>query len=482
MILLYNTDILIIGAGAVGTAIARAFSQYNIRTMVVDKNDDVGGDATKACSAIAGTGYGNAPGSLVARLSHDSYRSIDRLIDELDIHANRCGQIMPAFREDEVAVLHQRVENARKNGDEDVVILTKEEALKREPILNPAVLAAIYSPREVVIDTFDLVYAQAENAAANGVTFLTSCEVKGICTENGRVTGAETTLGPISARYIINAAGLYCDEITRMVEEIDFTVHPRKGQFFILDKDTACKPKHIIMPVPTPHTRGKLVLPTAHGNVLAGPTAEDGTNKEDVSTTAEGLQDIERDLRELVPGIVLTDAITQFAGLRPARTPEGYFIGFSKKTEGFFAISGVRSDGVTTSVGIAHYVVSLFAEHGVVLERKTHFINTRKAIQRFAAHDTAQQHEMVQRKPLYGNIVCRCEAISEAEIIEAIRRVPGATSLDSIKRRLRAGMGRCQGGFCSPRIVDILARELNVSPTEVTKKGGNSRIAMTKNR
>lgn len=479
---MYDTDILIIGAGAVGTAIAREFTKYDIRVMVADKNEDVGGDATKACSAIAGTGYANTPGSLVTKLSHDSHRSIDRLIDELDIHANRCGQIMPAFHEDEVAVLHKRVESARKNGDEDVVIISREEALEHEPILNPDVLAAIYSPREIVIDTFDLVYAQAENAAANGAVFLSSCEITDVQVENGRVTGVETTLGPIQACYIINAAGLHCDEITRMVEEIEFTVHPRKGQFFILDKETACKPNHIIMPVPTPHTRGKLVLPTAHGNVLAGPTAEDGTDKEDVSTTTEGLRDIEKDLHGLVPGLVLADAITEFAGLRPVRTPEGYFIGFSQKVEGFFGISGVRSDGVTTSVGIAHYVVDLFKEHGVELKQKGFFNNVRKGIRRFTACDAAQQAEMIKREPLYGNIVCRCEAVSEAEILEAIHRVPGARSLDGVKRRLRAGMGRCQGGFCSPRIVNILARELGVSPLEITKKGYASQIVMSENR
>ena len=471
---MHQTDILIIGAGAVGAAIAREFSRYRLDVTVVDKNYDVGGDATMACSSIAGTGYANPPGSLLSRLACDSHASIDRMIDELEIYANRCGQIMPAFNDEEVGVLHARVEKARANGYDDVRIVSREEALEREPILHPSVKAAIYAPREIGIDTFTLAQAQAENAASNGVTFLTSCEVTDLIVEQGRITGAETTKGTIRAKFVINAAGLYCDRIQQMAEEIDYTEHPRKGQFYLLDRNTPVKPNHIIMPVPTAHTRGKLVLPTAHGNVLVGPTAEDLADRLDHATTAEGLADIEKDIAGLVTGIRLRDAITEFAGLRPVRTPEGYHIGFSEKTEGLFNISGVRSDGVTTSVGIAHYVTELFRKNGVELKEKEHFISERKRIRKVSEMTREEQLEAVKNDPLCGRVICRCEKVTEAEIVEAIRRTPGATTVDGVKRRLRAGMGRCQGGFCMPRVIDILARELGVSPVEITKKGGGS--------
>lgn len=479
---MFDTDILIVGAGVVGTAIAREFSKYDLRVMVADKNEDVGGDATKSCSSIAGTGYANPPGSLVCRLSHRSHAVIDKLIDELDIPANRCGCVMPAFNDEELAVLEKRLAAARANGDDDVVLLDREQTLTMEPILAPGVLGAIFSPREIAIDTFMMVVAMAENAAANGVEFLTSCEVTGIEAPGGQVELVHTTRGDIRAKYVINCAGLYCDRIAAMVEEIDFTVHPRKGQFFILDKNTACKPAHIIMPVPTPHTRGKLALPTAHGNVLVGPTAEDLTDKTDVATTAQGLADVEADIRGLVPGIVLTDAITQFSGLRPVRTPEGYHLGFSPAAKGFYGISGVRSDGVTTSLGIAEYVVEEFIAAGVSLTPRPDFIATRRGITRFAACSPEEKQALLKRDPRYGNVICRCETVTEAEILEAIHRVPGAHSLDSVKRRVRAGMGRCQGGFCGPKLIEILARELDVPAEEITKRGGASHLVMEKNR
>ena len=477
-----KTDILIIGSGVVGTAIAREFTKYDLHVTVVDKNEDVGGDASKACSSIAGTGYANPPDSLVCRLAHRSHAALDRLIDELDIPANRCGCVMPAFNDEELDVLQKRLKAAQANGDDDVVILDRDQALKLEPIIAPDLKAAIFSPREIVIDTFMMVVALAENAAANGAEFLTSCEVTGIDVRNGRVHLVHTTRGDIQTKYVINCAGLYCDRIAAMVEDIDFTVHPRKGQFFILDKNTACKPNHIIMPVPTPHTRGKLTLPTAHGNTLVGPTAEDLTDKTDTATTADGLADVEADIRRLVPGIVLGDAITEFSGLRPVRTPDGYHLGFSKTVQGFYGISGVRSDGVTTSMGIARHVVEEFAASGVPLIPRTGFVSARKGIVRFASCGSEQKRALLAQDPRYGNVICRCETVTEAEIIEAIHRTPGARSLDGIKRRVRAGMGRCQGGFCGPKLVEILARELNLPVEEITKRGGASQIVLKKNR
>lgn len=470
-----NTDVLIIGCGAAGVAVAREFAHYNIKVTVVDKNSDVGGDATAACSSIIGTGYANTPGSLVYQLSHASRMMFDGVLRDLEISHNPCGCIMPAYDELQLSVLKKRLENARANCDYDVELLSPEEAGAMEPELAEGMLGAIFSPRETVVDTFDLVYAQAENCAANGVEFILNCKVTGMEVSHDEIQYINTTQGRIKARWVINAAGLHSDEISRMAEgEIDFTVHPRKGQFFILDKNTSCKVSHIIMPAPTPYTRGKLMLPTAHGNMLVGPTAEDITDKSDTKITAQGLNDIEKDVRAMIPNLNLNDAITEFSGLRPVRTPEGYYIGFSKKVKGYFEISGLRSDGIGTSLGVGKYVRMLFEDNGIMFPRKNKYVRKRAAIPCFASASQTEREALISSDPLYGRIICRCETVTEAEIVQAIHRVPGAETVDGIKRRLRAGMGRCQGGFCTPKVMEILCRELGREPTEILKNNPGS--------
>ena len=470
-----KVDILIIGCGAVGVAVAREFAHYQLNIVVVDKNSDVGGDATPACSSIIGTGYANPPGSLVAKLSHASNMMFPGLLRDLEISHNPCGCIMPAYDEEQLQALLKRLENARNNCDYDVEFVTGKEAESMEPMLAKGVMGAIYSPRETVVDTFELVYAQAENCAANGVEFILNCKVTGVDVQDKKIQCIHTTKGDISAKWVVNAAGLHSDEISKMIEgDIEFSVHPRKGQFFVLDKNTACKVSHIIMPVPTAHTRGKLMLPTAHGNMLVGPTAEDITDKQDTKVTAEGLKEVERDIRKLVPGVNLNDAITEFAGLRPTKEPEGYRIGFSEKINGYMEITGIRSDGIGTSLGIGKYVRMLFEDQGIQFERKTEYIRKRRAIRRFAEASWEERENLVKQDPLYGRVICRCETVTEAEIVQAIHRIPGATTLDGIKRRLRAGMGRCQGGFCSPKVIEILARELGKDTTEITKNNSGS--------
>ena len=280
----------------------------------------------------------------------------------------------------------------------------------------------------------------------------------------------QTTAGTIRTRYVINAAGLFGDEVARMAGEGEgYTVKPRKGQFFILDKNTPCKTQAVIYPIPTPTSRGKLLLQTVHGNMLLGPTAEDGEDKTDHSTTAEELAGIERDCRLLVPGIRVADTITQYSGLRPNRTPAGFHIAFGQHTAGYFEVGGVRSTGVSCSLGIGRYVVDAFAAAGVPLTPKDSFQPTRRGIPRFADADRERRARLIAEDPLYGRIICRCETVTEAEIVQAIRRTPGATTLDGVKRRLRAGMGRCQGGFCSPKVMEILSRELGIPMEQVEK-------------
>lgn len=471
---MYKTDVLIIGAGAVGVALAREFSKYNLHVMVCDKNDDVGGDASKSNSGLTSTSATMPVGTLECRLRTISHSMIDVLCRDLDIPIDHCGSIAPILYPEQFETVRGLLERAFQNGVYDYEYMPKEEILAMEPSLNPEILGGVYSPRDSQINQFLMVIAEAENAAENGVEFLLDCEVTGIEVGNGKVERVNTTKGDIEAKWVVNAAGLFCDHIAKMVDECDFEVHPRKGEFYILGHDTPVKVSHIISSVPSPKTRGVLVVPTVDGNLLVGPTADDVQDKTDKKTTREGLDSIKAQALKMVPGLHFEDTITQFVGVRPARTPEGYNILISEKAKGYVGISGVRSTGLTASLAIAKYVTHEMHEAGLELVRKVGFIRTRKGIVKFSDKTDAEKDSLIAQDPRYGKIICRCEQITESEILQAIHRPVGARSIDAIKRRVRAGMGRCQGGFCSPLVIEILARELGVSEYEIRKRGGVS--------
>ena len=466
---MYKTDVVVIGAGAVGCAVARELSRYNLRVMVVDKRADVGGDASKSNSSIICSGFDCPPHTLESQLCLSERAMIEQVVHDLDIPFRVCGAVMPAVTEEQFALLPKIYNEAFENHVYDVELMSPAEILDMEPEVNPALLGGLYIPRDAVIDPFLFVVAMAENAAENNVDFLLNCEVLNIHCSGGEVTEIETARGKIETRYVINAAGLFCDEIAAMVNECDFTVKPRKGQFFILDKNTPCKISRIVYPIPTPETRGKLLLPTIHGNILLGPTAEDLDDKEAHTTSTEQLAAVELECRQLVPNIRVSDTITQYCGLRPNRIPAGFYISLSKKTKGYLGISGVRSTGMSTCLAIAKYACKMLEEAGLLFSRKKGFIRTRRGIVRFSEASSEQREELIKREAGYGKIICRCESVTEAEIKQAIHRPVGAASVDAIKRRLRAGMGRCQGGFCGPRIIEILARELDVPLEQINK-------------
>ena len=477
---MFETDVLIIGAGAQGCSIARELSRYQVRVMVVDKNEDVGGDASKSNSAIIHTGYDASPGTLESELVVASNPMYDRITAELDVPFLRVGAILPAVDDEQLARLPELWEKACQNKVYDVKYLSREQLLEMEPALNPEVRGGLYIPRESIIDPFLLVVGLAENAKKNGTEFLLSTRVTGIRIENGRITGAETTAGKIRCSYIVNAAGLYCDEIAAMAGKGEYTVLPRKGQFFILDKKTSVQVSHIVLPIPTKTTKGKLMCPTIDGNMLIGPTAEDLPDKEDKATTAEGLQSIETDVRRLVPGVRLSDSITQFAGLRPNRKPEGLRVDTYDDLYGYVNLSGVRSTGLTNSAAMGVYVVRTLFKMGLRAEPKTDFDPIRKGIPCVREMSDEERDALIRKDPRFGHVVCRCETVTEGEIIAAIHSPIPARSMDAVKRRLRAGMGRCQGGFCGPKIIEILSRELGIPAEEVTKKGGASQMVFGK--
>lgn len=469
-----KTDVLVIGAGAVGTAITRELTKYKLDVICVDKNDDVGGDCSKSNSAIIHTGYDASPGTLESELVVAANPRYDQLCEDLDIPFSRIGAILPAITDEQFAQLPAIKEKALKNRVYDIEYRSKEQLLAMEPELNPDVKGGLWIPRESIIDPFLFVVAMAENAVANGARFLLETEVTGIDVEDGKVVRAHTTGGDIEAKYIINAAGLHCDEVADMVGKAEYTVVPRKGQFYILDKNTSCKVNHIVLPIPTKVTKGKLMTPTMHGNMLVGPTAEDQLDKKDKSTNAAGLASIRDDVSKLIPNVQLRDTITQYSGLRANRNPEGLHIDVYDDLGGYINLSGVRSTGLTNSVSIGTYVANLLKNMGAEMVWKDNFITKRKGIARFHELPLEEQEELIKKNPLYGNIVCRCETVTEGEIVDAIHSPIPARSMDAIKRRLRAGMGRCQGGFCGPKVIEILARELGVTTDKICKNNKQS--------
>ncbi len=466
---MHKTDVVIIGAGAVGCAIARELTKYRLDITVVDKRDDVGGDASKSNSAIIHTGYDATPNSLESELVVASNPMYDKLTAELDVPFAKIGAILPAITDEQYEKLPALKQKAFKNRVYDVEYLTAAQLLRMEPNLNPEVKGGLFIPREGIIDPFLYVVALAENACQNGAKFMLNTEVVGIETQNGRVVGVKTTSGEIKADYIVNAAGLHCDEIAAMVGKNDYTVNPRRGQFFILDKSTSCKVNHIVLPIPTALTKGKLMCPTIHGNMLVGPTAEDLQDKCDAATTYEGLNSVATEVAGLIPNVNIRDTITQYSGLRPNRNPEGLHVDTYDDLQGYVNLSGVRSTGLTASVGLGCYVAEKLINMGMKAEFNSSFNPVRKGIVRFHESSREKQQELIDSDGRYGNIVCRCESITEAEIVRAIHSPIPARTVDAIKRRLRAGMGRCQGGFCGPRVIEILARELGLPTSEINK-------------
>jgi glycerol-3-phosphate dehydrogenase len=475
----YQTQVVVIGAGAVGSAITRELSKYNVDVILIEKNEDIGGDASKSNSATIVSGYDSPPGTLESRLSVASNPLFDKAVKELDVPFERIGAIQVGFSESDVEVLRQNRKKAIANGVFDVELLGGDEVRRLDPVLSKEIKAGLFIPREGIINVFELLVAYVENAVANGVRLFTSTRAKEITAENGQVKSVITDDSEIFTEYVINAAAVHGDEIAKTVGLCDFRNYPRKGEFFVLDKNLPYKPNHIIAPIPTPLTRGKLLTPSIDGNLLVGPTAVNLVDKDDHSTSAEGLAEILREVRKMIPEINPRDSVTQFAGLRPARDPAEYSIRAFKSLHGYVEVNGI-SQGVSCSLATGVYVTELLSDEGLCLIRKDNFNPCRRVITRFAESTRKEQERLVRQNPKYGNIICRCETISEAEILEAISR--GARSMDAIKRRLRVGMGRCQGGFCGPRIVDILARQLNLPAESIRKNEPGSELLACKNK
>lgn len=467
------TDIIIIGGGVSGCAAARELSRYQADILVLEKEEDVCCGTSKANSAIVHAGFDAPAGSRMAKLNVEGSRLMPTLAKELDFAYDQCGSLVVCLSEEDRPALQKLYENGVTNGVEGLRIIERDELVAMEPHISDEAVAALWAPTGGIVCPFGLTYAFAENAAANGVRFQFDTRVVGLSPIEGgwRV---ETDRGPLEARCVVNAAGVHADELHNQVQSDDpMTIVPRRGDYFLLDHTAGDHVSHTIFQLPGKYGKGVLVTPTVHGNLLIGPTATDIDNKEDTATTAAELDEVRTKAGLAVKDLPLRQTITSFAGLRAHELRHEFFI--QEAAPGFVDCAGIESPGLSASPAIGREVAAL-VQKILNLQEKTDFIPTRKGILDPKTLPFAERAALVRENPAYGQIICRCESITEGEIIDAIHRVPGARSLDGVKRRTRAGMGRCQAGFCSPRVMEILARELGMDQSAVTKSGGGSRL------
>ena len=474
-------DIIVIGAGVVGTCIARELSKYQANVCVIDKADDVASGTSKANSGIVHAGYDCKPGTLMAKLNVRGNELLYQLADELDFPIKKNGSLIVCTVESERGKLDELLDQANKNGVPDARIVERDELLQMEPNLSSNAVAALYVPTGGIICPFNLAIAMGENAAVNGVEFKFETKVENIVKKDGYYE-LDTNKGPLEAKIVVNAAGVYADVMHNMVSEKKMKIVARKGEYLLMDKELGNYFHATIFPLPGPMGKGVLTAPTIHGNMFVGPSATDIEDKEGVNTT----QEIINDLVDKASNSYLTKdrlpmnkVITSFAGLRAHEEHHEFIVEEVADAPGFFDAAGIESPGLTSSPAIAEMMVGLIQDK-YHFPKNENFNGKRIGIVHMEDLTMEEKNEMIKKNPQYGNIVCRCEMVTEGEIVDAINRPLGARSLDGIKRRTRQGMGRCQAGFCTPRTMEILSRELGIPMTEITKKGEGSNMLVGK--
>ena len=470
-------DIAIIGGGVVGGMIARTLASYKLNICILEKAHDVATGSSAANSAIVHAGYDAKEGSLKAKLNVRSSQLMPTVCKELGVKYQNNGSLVIGFNEEDRKALEALLARGNKNGVPGLRILEKDELHTLEPNLSPDVLCALYAPTGAIVCPYELTIASIGNAMDNGADLKLDFAVDNI-QDLGTHYEISSKGNTVSARYVINAAGVFADEIAKLAGDNSFSIHPRRGEYVLLDKECGKLVKHTIFRTPGKMGKGILVSPTVDGNLITGPTGVDVEDKLDKSTTAEGLSFVMQQSNENTTGIPFGKSITSFCGLRAVGSTGDFIIG--NPLPRFVNVAGIESPGLSSAPAIAEMVVELLEKAGLTLEKKTNFNPIRPAAHAFREGTVEEKNAIIAKDPAYGHIICRCEGVSEGEILAAIRQNPRPRDLDGVKRRTRAQMGRCQGGFCSPYIVELLAQEMNIPYEDVTKCGGKSFINVEK--
>ena len=477
-----NYDIVIIGSGITGASIARELSKYKLKIAVIDKASELPSGASRANSSMIHGGFDDEPGTVKAKFCVPGNKLWHKLKDTLDVHLDECGSFVCAFNDDEVKHLELLLQQGKTNGSVGVEIISGEKLREKEPNVSPDIVAALWSPEAGIINNFEAVNAMIESAEINGAKLFLETKATGLLLdEKGSVRGVSTDKGDFLAPVIINAGGVHSGEIASWAGDKSFKIIPTKGEYFLLDRATKGFIHSFLFSCPSKAGKGITVLQTAEGNLMSGPTATEQEDPEDRSTTPEGLAEVLKGARRLVPNFPVNMNITTFAGVR-ANTESGDFeISALKTPRGFVNVAGIKSPGFTSAPAIAEYVAELLKEEladRVTLTPNEKFIPERRNIPRFLYLDMAERKKLAENDPSYAQIVCRCETVTEGQVLEAIRR--GARTVTAVKMMTRAGTGRCQGGFCCPRVAEILSRELGIPLEEITRHGGKSKLLVGK--
>lgn len=466
-------DVAIIGSGITGSACAYFLSKYRLKIAVIEKNNDVCCGTTKANSAIIHAGYDPHPETLMAKLNVKGSAMAKEICAKLDVPYNQIGSLVVAFSEEETKTVEELFERGNANGVPDLKILNREELKEAEPMISDEALCALYAPSAAIVNPWEYGLAMAETAVRNGAEILLESEVTSIKKENGvfKITAGEKE---IEAKYVINAAGVNCDDVHNMIAPPKFKVIPSAGEYYLLDKSEGKRARHVIFQCPNKDGKGVLVSPTVHGNLIVGPNA-DARDKDDTSTKTRCLDFVREKAVKSVPSINFRENIRNFTGVRAATEIDDFIIEFA--CEGFLDLAGIKSPGLSAAPAIAELAVKMLGESGLALEEKESFTDERTHL-RFKHLSDEEKNNAVKKNSAYGRVICRCETITEGEIIDALNSPIPPVSLDGIKRRAGTGMGRCQGGFCGPKVLEIMAKYKN-EPFESILQDNTGSIILT---
>lgn len=462
-------DVLIIGCGIVGAATAFELSKYQLKVGIVERENDVANGTTKANSAIIHAGYDPMPGSLMARLNVRGSALARELCAQLDVPYLPCGSLVLGFSTEDEVLLKELFRRGTQNGVPGLALLTGDEARALEPSLSPAVTAALHAPSAAICSPWEYCLALAETSVRNGAQLHLETAVTGL-TPTADGWRVETSRGVLEARYVVNAAGLDAQAVHEMAAPPSFTIHPSRGEYFLLDKSEGDRVGRVIFRCPSRVGKGVLIAPTVHGNLIVGPNAEP-VKGDDTATTAEGLTYVRQTALRSVPSVEFRASIRNFAGVRASTDREDFII--EEAAPHFLDLAGICSPGLSAAPAIGEYAVELLGQAGLSLERKADFTASRKRV-RFRELPPEEKARLVAEQPAYGRVICRCETVTEGEILDALSGPIPPRSVDGVKRRAGAGLGRCQGGFCGPRVLELLAREQGRSPGDIPQDKAGS--------
>ncbi len=464
-------DVAIIGSGIVGAACAYRLSRFNLKTVVIEKNNDVCCGTTKANSAIIHAGYDPKPNTLMARLNVEGSKMTQEICEKLDIPYKQIGSLVAAFSEEEAKTIEELYQRGVKNGVQDIKVIGKDELKKLEPNISDEAVCALYAPTAAIVNPWEYGLAMAETAVRNGTEIMLEAEVTGIDKKENS-WNIHTAKGDIEAAYVINAAGVNSDDIHNMVAEETFRILPSAGEYYLLDKSEGTRVSHIVFQCPNKEGKGTLVAPTVHGNLIVGPNSVSG-DKEDISTKTASLDFIRETALKSVPSIAFRENIRNFTGIRANSTINDFIIEFA--AEHFLDLAGIKSPGLSAAPAIAKMAEEMLIENGLEAVEKENFIDKRTHIV-FKHLSAPVKNQVIYQNPAYGRVICRCETITEGEIIAALNSPIPPVSLDGIKRRAGSGMGRCQGGFCGPKILEIMAKFKNTDYENILQDNTGSYI------